>query len=723
MLITGVILVLKKGTVASKVSRWPLLILVPALVWALTAAHIMPMQELLPLSKRSIPVTGQEAYDISYPAWQTLTWSFPQVFGTQNAYIGAKNEPELLLFFGVAGTLLALIGLWHKKTWRHQLGKISIILIISGFVLAGGEYSPIYRYIHSLPTVLASVANPGRAIILIHLGWSILAGLGIDALLSSSLRRRKIIIAGSSLTLLVLIWTIYHQLPENSLAAIANPLIKNYIPLALLFCLPIYLSAFLSNRLSKFWVYPLVGLLAIELFMGSLPVNPTTPGTAWTPAPLVADFLPANQAAPRIYSHTHILPAAKQFDVNLGPEISASNHVRQTLVPAGDTIKGINIWLSWDERSPSPGTIDIEISNPSGEPLVNATMSIDSINEDQPVPFIFSPVSGVNNKELTVTLKSSYQAKQSPLINIYANLEHDYNPTGYASICRQSNCLPIESDDWKYPADLALEPIYDTPPVINDREILLPILGEGLGYKMTRGHMQMQLLAVHEYMYQLGERNDLFAEQLIQQRNLLDRFSVSTILALFPSYRSLQGMPNVELIKQIPSGDEFIQVYSNKQAYPRIHFAKQAVIQPDIESAREALVTKEIPIDSVAIVAPKLPSDLALDKDAQIEIIYDEPTRVTLNTSSTSSQLLVLRDTMFPGWLATIDGQTTAIYNIDSLFKGVLVPADSHTVEFQYKSTVLRRAFIISGLAWISLLSYLLVLLWRRRPAVISRIS
>ena len=46
---------------------------------------------------------------------------------------------------------------------------------------------------------------------------------------------------------------------------------------------------------------------------------------------------------------------------------------------------------------------------------------------------------------------------------------------------------------------------------------------------------------------------------------------------------------------------------------------------------------------------------------------------------------MVLRDTWYPGWQATVDGMGTSIYRVNGCFRGVLVPGGQHQVRFVYR--------------------------------------
>ncbi len=56
--------------------------------------------------------------------------------------------------------------------------------------------------------------------------------------------------------------------------------------------------------------------------------------------------------------------------------------------------------------------------------------------------------------------------------------------------------------------------------------------------------------------------------------------------------------------------------------------------------------------------------------------------RALVNTSSTA--FVVLNDTKFPGWSAFIDGHATPMFSANYLFRGIVVPAGRHVIEYRY---------------------------------------
>jgi uncharacterized membrane protein YfhO len=69
---------------------------------------------------------------------------------------------------------------------------------------------------------------------------------------------------------------------------------------------------------------------------------------------------------------------------------------------------------------------------------------------------------------------------------------------------------------------------------------------------------------------------------------------------------------------------------------------------------------------------------------------------VLITTQSESPAFLLLTDTNYPGWQATINDEPVAILQADGLFRGVFVPPGNHEVRFFFAPKSFTVGRIIS---------------------------
>jgi hypothetical protein len=168
-----------------------------------------------------------------------------------------------------------------------------------------------------------------------------------------------------------------------------------------------------------------------------------------------------------------------------------------------------------------------------------------------------------------------------------------------------------------------------------------------------------------------------------------------------------------------------VQIFENKLAMPRTFLVGDvrsvagmdeaiAVMKAGGIDPRQTAVVEQGPAGSVPAVAPG-------GGTAAIETY--EPQHVAIEVDAKSPSLLVLTDSLYPGWRAMIDGQKAPIYATDLAFRGVFVPAGQHRVEFAYEPMSFRIGLVIAAVGLVALLSVLVGLSrpWRnvvRNPAL-----
>jgi hypothetical protein len=101
---------------------------------------------------------------------------------------------------------------------------------------------------------------------------------------------------------------------------------------------------------------------------------------------------------------------------------------------------------------------------------------------------------------------------------------------------------------------------------------------------------------------------------------------------------------------------------------------------------------------------------------SQILSLHDGPNRVTIRAALDAPGYLVLADTWYPGWRATVDGESVEILRANYAFRAVRLEAGEHTVEMVYRPT----SVLVGGALGLAALVVIVVglLLARKREAI-----
>ena len=73
-----------------------------------------------------------------------------------------------------------------------------------------------------------------------------------------------------------------------------------------------------------------------------------------------------------------------------------------------------------------------------------------------------------------------------------------------------------------------------------------------------------------------------------------------------------------------------------------------------------------------------------------------DPQTIVLEATLDAPGYVIVADTFYPGWTATVDGAPAAVYPANLLFRAVFVPEGRHTIVMKYESTWLRTGGVLT---------------------------
>lgn len=157
--------------------------------------------------------------------------------------------------------------------------------------------------------------------------------------------------------------------------------------------------------------------------------------------------------------------------------------------------------------------------------------------------------------------------------------------------------------------------------------------------------------------------------------------------------------PGQRLLFEGASG---FKVYENPESFPRdwaVHTlsavpdraaAKLKLMDPAFDARRAGFV--------IALAAPPL-ADCPDNRSERVERTRNDANRLTIAVSLACAGMVIVDDTWYPGWRATVDGESAAIYEAYGIFRGVLVPAGQHTIDMRYRPASVLVGALLSFLA------------------------
>ncbi len=198
--------------------------------------------------------------------------------------------------------------------------------------------------------------------------------------------------------------------------------------------------------------------------------------------------------------------------------------------------------------------------------------------------------------------------------------------------------------------------------------------------------------------------------QNLQNHKILSVLGTRFLLALSPESKRLIEAAKTEsgsegmvaaysLARTTPNG---ITIYENSQALPRFRFVKRIIAARDLEDALFIMRNRGFDPANEAIVE-NLESEqkLAIGKIVAEQI---ENTRLNLDIETEGRSFLIVADSFFPGWTASVDGKATPILPAYGCVRGILIEtAGKHHVEFWFCPKTLFAGLVSTSLGILSL--------------------
>jgi hypothetical protein len=164
-----------------------------------------------------------------------------------------------------------------------------------------------------------------------------------------------------------------------------------------------------------------------------------------------------------------------------------------------------------------------------------------------------------------------------------------------------------------------------------------------------------------------------------------------------------------------------VKLYERHTALPRAYLVGSARVLDD-EAAVERLRAADFDPRRETVLASSATSTAVPGEEDQargeVSLELDTPEHVRLTVVAAEPSILVLSDSWYPGWQATLNGQDVPIERANILFRAVAVPAGQHTVEFRFAPASVRRGLLLSVGSVVALVLVALVWdVWQRRAA------
>ncbi len=166
-------------------------------------------------------------------------------------------------------------------------------------------------------------------------------------------------------------------------------------------------------------------------------------------------------------------------------------------------------------------------------------------------------------------------------------------------------------------------------------------------------------------------------------------------------YRVKGTMPRARIaprLRLVPTMEEVWSLTKSAKLEPR-----NEVLMHTAEDVRRVVSLQSGPQDEPTV--------------GEASIVINRATEVVVDAKVPRGGLLILADTYYPGWRASVDGRETPVMRVNIAQRGVALPPGRHRVTFAYSPSSFRRGLALTCLGLVLFFCFALVLS-RMRPKV-----
>jgi hypothetical protein len=651
----------------------------------LAAPQLIPTIELFLHTPRSQPIGATSFLPIRYIP-KILA---PDLFGSPlhgQTYWGLFNSTETGLYFGVLGLLLIPLALWC----RQRVLAAGLFFLGATTYLAVFNIFPFRHFVEiAFPIFLHTF--PGRVFIVTAFAWAIVAGMGADAIVGACpkriVHRTSVVTSICGILIVVFGVALRHWFPEFATAQRIVPIVWaagwTFAAAGALWACS---RPFLRPRLASVAV---VGVIVVDLWWAGGGYNPAFP---------IGDLYPRT---PSLDALTGLVEQERRpvrvLNVNSGTIM-----VGNTLSVFGiDTVAGYSSWILHRHYEYAKltghfsGATNFLYFNGCCNPLLDA-LNIRYVITDPSTQLFDSGGLRIFDKFANTKIVQSWGADVHPDHWQIDGLERRVifaHPPSRISVqlqlssgARFETSLMMDPSCWNQPGDgvrfrVTLEQSRDEPPIA--------LVDRYIDPKNTPGDRRPVRVAVDLGPWQgLNIVLDLETDSGPSGDSRFDWAGW-----VDPIVTTNRG-PDENLVFDGPN-----RIYRNPDALPRawlVHTV-HTVGEGDIESAKRIMGSADFDPASQAVVE----GDLGIEPlpprgPEEVNILAYESERVVIRTRSSAPGLLVLADSVYPGWSATVGSEPRPIMTTNLIMRGVALEPGDHIVEFVFAPMSFRLGLVAS---------------------------
>ncbi len=181
---------------------------------------------------------------------------------------------------------------------------------------------------------------------------------------------------------------------------------------------------------------------------------------------------------------------------------------------------------------------------------------------------------------------------------------------------------------------------------------------------------------------------------------------------LFGVTHYVARQPDRPDLQQLFAGADGVNVFAVPDPLPRARAVHETETVANPEAIGARLENASFDAGRIAILVGEAPPLEPCQGD-QVTIAAYAPNRVRIRARMACRGMVVLADTFYPGWQATVDGKPARIWEPYGALRGVVVDGGDHEIDFRFRPASVFTGMALSA-AGVAIVILLRLRYWRR---------
>jgi len=208
-----------------------------------------------------------------------------------------------------------------------------------------------------------------------------------------------------------------------------------------------------------------------------------------------------------------------------------------------------------------------------------------------------------------------------------------------------------------------------------------------------------QLSNLGEYTGVRPERLEIFLN--LNAPHLIDTAAVDYLIHYVPSLSD----PSLRLVDTINPPASLkapsLYLFENTDALPRFRLANSSLILANQQEVIDYLAT-DPDLSGQVVLETGQPLETATGS-GQVSLLHETDYTLSLQTSTTSPTYLVIADSFYPGWRATLDSQPVEILPANLNQRAIYLPSGDHQINLNFVPTSFYLGLLVFMITLFSL--------------------